>query len=89
MAKVSSCTTSIGFIEAELNGQYRPVDEPVAESRAAIQTSGEAVYADGIPSPTNCLHGAFIYETKPLAWADDTKLNPQISGSWSQYTYLF
>ena len=81
MAKVSPCTTSIGLIEAELNGQYRPVDEPVAKSWATIQTSGEAVYADGIPSPTNCLHGAFIYEAKPLAWVDDTKLSPQITGS--------
>ena len=67
MAKVSRCTTSIGFIEAELKGQYRPVDEPVAKSRAAIQTSGKTVYADDILSPTNCQHGAFIYETKPLA----------------------
>ncbi|KAF3681277.1 hypothetical protein FXO38_01843 [Capsicum annuum] len=28
---------------------------------------GEAVYVDDIPSPPNCLHGAFIYSTKPLA----------------------
>lgn len=29
--------------------------------------SGEAIYVDDIPSPPNCLHGAFIYSTKPLA----------------------
>uniref|UniRef100_A0A1S3WYZ9 indole-3-acetaldehyde oxidase n=1 Tax=Nicotiana tabacum TaxID=4097 RepID=A0A1S3WYZ9_TOBAC len=29
--------------------------------------SCEAVYVDDIPSPPNCLHGAFIYSTKPLA----------------------
>lgn len=29
--------------------------------------SGEAVYVDDIPSPTNCLYGAFIYSTQPLA----------------------
>ncbi|PHT34891.1 Benzaldehyde dehydrogenase (NAD(+)) [Capsicum baccatum] len=29
--------------------------------------TGEAVYVDDIPSPPNCLHGAFIYSTKPLA----------------------
>ena len=52
--------------EVELNGQYRPVDEPVVKPRVAVQTSGEAVYVDDISSPTNCLHGAFIYETKPL-----------------------
>ena len=28
---------------------------------------GEAIYVDDIPSPTNCLYGAFIYSTKPLA----------------------
>lgn len=28
---------------------------------------GEAVYVDDIPSPSNCLHGAFIYSTEPLA----------------------
>lgn len=28
---------------------------------------GEAVFVDDIPSPTNCLHGAFIYSTKPFA----------------------
>lgn len=30
-------------------------------------SAGEAVYVDDIPSPPNCLHGAFIYSTKPLA----------------------
>lgn len=28
---------------------------------------GEAVYVDDIPSPMNCLYGAFIYSTQPLA----------------------
>lgn len=30
-------------------------------------TVGEAIYVDDIPSPQNCLHGAFICSTKPLA----------------------
>ncbi|RVW59079.1 Abscisic-aldehyde oxidase [Vitis vinifera] len=38
---------------------------------------GEAVYVDDIPSPTNCLHGAFIYGTKPLARVKGIKLNPK------------
>ncbi|CAI9105906.1 OLC1v1004936C1 [Oldenlandia corymbosa var. corymbosa] len=46
---------------------YHPVGEPIVKTAAAIQSSGEAVYVDDIPSPTNCLHGAFIYSTKPLA----------------------
>ncbi|KAJ7960368.1 putative Aldehyde oxidase [Quillaja saponaria] len=46
---------------------YFPVGEPISKSGAAIQASGEAVYVDDIPSPTNCLHGTFIYSTKPLA----------------------
>jgi xanthine dehydrogenase molybdopterin-binding subunit B len=29
--------------------------------------SGEAVYVDDIPSPKDCVHGAFIYSTKPPA----------------------
>ncbi|WKA11528.1 hypothetical protein VitviT2T_029019 [Vitis vinifera] len=63
--------------EVELNRQYHPVGEPIAKSGAAIQASGEAVYVDDIPSPTNCLHGAFIYSTKPLARVKGIKLNPK------------
>ena len=32
-----------------------------------INILGEAIYVDDIPSPTNCLYGAFIYSSKPLA----------------------
>ncbi|KAK1394503.1 indole-3-acetaldehyde oxidase-like [Heracleum sosnowskyi] len=46
---------------------YYPVGQPIVKSGASIQASGEAVYVDDIPSPSNCLHGAFIYSTKPLA----------------------
>lgn len=28
---------------------------------------GEAVFVDDIPAPSNCLYGAFIYSTEPLA----------------------
>ena len=65
--RLGSLVVSNHFQEVELNRQCRPVDEPVAKPRVAVQTSGEAVYVDDIPSPTNCLHEAFIYETKPLA----------------------
>ena len=65
--RLGSLVVSNHFQEVELNGQYRTVGEPVAKPRVAVQASGEAVYVDDIPSPTNCLHGAFIYETKPLA----------------------
>ncbi|PHU14053.1 Indole-3-acetaldehyde oxidase [Capsicum chinense] len=44
----------------ESSTEYYPVGE-------AMQAAGEAVYVDDIPSPPNCLHGAFIYSTKPLA----------------------
>ncbi|KAK1394673.1 indole-3-acetaldehyde oxidase-like [Heracleum sosnowskyi] len=47
--------------------EYYPIGEPITKSGACIQASGEAVYVDDIPSPTNCLYGAFIYSTKPLA----------------------
>ncbi|KAL6202644.1 hypothetical protein ACLB2K_026350 [Fragaria x ananassa] len=49
-----------------LSTDYDPVGKPIIKSGAALQASGEAVYVDDIPSPTNCLHGAFIYSTKPL-----------------------
>ncbi|XP_049353967.1 abscisic-aldehyde oxidase-like [Solanum verrucosum] len=51
----------------ELSTEYYPVGEPMKKVGAAMQASGEAVYVDDIPSPPNCLHGAFIYSTKPLA----------------------
>ena len=28
---------------------------------------GEAVFVDDIPAPSNCLYGAFVYSTEPLA----------------------
>ncbi|KAL0435242.1 UNVERIFIED_CONTAM: Aldehyde oxidase 4 [Sesamum radiatum] len=46
---------------------YYPVGEPMPKFGAAIQASGEAMYVDDIPSPPNCLHGAFIYSTRPVA----------------------
>lgn len=30
-----------------------------------------------IPSPAYCLHGAFIYSTKPLAWVRGIKFQPK------------
>lgn len=39
--------------------------------------AGEAVYVDDIPSPTNCLYGAFIYSTKPFARVKGIKLKPE------------
>nr|XP_043613751.1 abscisic-aldehyde oxidase-like isoform X2 [Erigeron canadensis] len=59
----------------ESSNEYYPVGQPIVKSGAAIQASGEAVFVDDIPSPLNCLHGAFIYSTKPLAWVKGIKLN--------------
>ncbi|XP_028790413.1 abscisic-aldehyde oxidase-like, partial [Neltuma alba] len=58
---------SSGKQEIQVGDEYRPIGEPVTKAGAALQASGEAVYVDDIPSPTNCLHGAYIYSTKPLA----------------------
>ncbi|KAF9613852.1 hypothetical protein IFM89_012400 [Coptis chinensis] len=52
----------------EINRQYHPVGEPTKKSGAEIQASGEAVFVDDIPPPKDCLYGAFIYSTRPLAW---------------------
>ncbi|XP_059314993.1 abscisic-aldehyde oxidase-like [Lycium ferocissimum] len=51
----------------ESSTEYCPVGKPMKKVGAAMQAAGEAVYVDDIPSPPNCLHGAFIYSTKPLA----------------------
>nr|GLL32431.1 abscisic-aldehyde oxidase-like [Ipomoea trifida] len=51
----------------EFNKEYYPVGEPIIKAGAAIQASGEAIYVDDLPSPPNCLYGAFIYSTQPLA----------------------
>ncbi|XP_055833431.1 aldehyde oxidase 4-like [Solanum dulcamara] len=58
---------SSGEQVVESSTEYYPVGEPLEKYGAAMQASGEAVYVDDIPSPPNCLHGAFIYSTKPLA----------------------
>ncbi|KAH0728245.1 hypothetical protein KY284_004110 [Solanum tuberosum] len=51
----------------ESSTEYYPVGEPMKKVGAAMQAAGEAVYVDDIPSPPNCLYGAFIYSTKALA----------------------
>ncbi|KAG7595822.1 Aldehyde oxidase/xanthine dehydrogenase molybdopterin binding domain superfamily [Arabidopsis suecica] len=48
--------------------EFHPVGEAIIKFGAEMQASGEAVYVDDIPSLPHCLHGAFIYSTKPLAW---------------------
>uniref|UniRef100_A0A803MDN0 FAD-binding PCMH-type domain-containing protein n=1 Tax=Chenopodium quinoa TaxID=63459 RepID=A0A803MDN0_CHEQI len=47
--------------------EYHPVGKPIGKVGAALQASGEATYVDDIPSPKDCLYGAFVYSTKPLA----------------------
>lgn len=39
---------------------------------------GEAVFVDDIPSPTNCLHGTYIYSEKPLARIKSIKLGSEL-----------
>ncbi|KAI3791881.1 hypothetical protein L2E82_05745 [Cichorium intybus] len=64
----------------ESSHEHYPVGEPVIKSGAAIQASGEAVFVDDIPSPMNCLHGAFIYSTNPLARVNGVELKKDIHG---------
>ncbi|CAH2038928.1 unnamed protein product [Thlaspi arvense] len=47
--------------------EFQPVGEAVIKYGAEMQASGEAVYVDDIPSLPNCVHGAFVYSTKPMA----------------------
>lgn len=39
---------------------------------------GEAVFVDDIPSPSNCLHGAYIYSSRPLARVRSIQLSPEL-----------
>ncbi|URE29421.1 aldehyde oxidase [Musa troglodytarum] len=46
---------------------YHPVGDPIKKTGVELQASGEAIYVDDIPSPKNCLYGAFVNSTRPLA----------------------
>ncbi|KAJ1386399.1 Molybdopterin dehydrogenase, FAD-binding [Sesbania bispinosa] len=58
--------------------EYHPIGKPIGKSGAALNASGEAVFVDDIPSPPNCLHGAYIYSSKPLARVTGIKLSPEM-----------
>ncbi|KAK5803648.1 indole-3-acetaldehyde oxidase-like [Gossypium arboreum] len=60
----------------QLNKEYHPVGEPTIKTGAILQASGEAVYIDDIPSPKDCLYGAFIYSLEPRARVKGIKFNP-------------
>ncbi|XP_058743165.1 abscisic-aldehyde oxidase-like isoform X1 [Vicia villosa] len=62
----------------EAGNEYHPIGKPISKSGAALQASGEAVFVDDIPSPPNCLHGAYIYSSKPLARVRSIKLSPEL-----------
>ncbi|KAL1208829.1 Abscisic-aldehyde oxidase [Cardamine amara subsp. amara] len=49
------------------SNEFHPIGEAVIKVGAALQASGEAVFVDDIPTLPDCLHGAFIYSTEPLA----------------------
>ncbi|PKU64420.1 indole-3-acetaldehyde oxidase [Dendrobium catenatum] len=51
--------------------QHRPIGGPTKKVGAELQSSGEAIYVDDIPSPKDCLFGAFIISTRPLARITD------------------
>ncbi|CAL5066944.1 unnamed protein product [Urochloa decumbens] len=59
----------------EINKDYLPVGIPAKKVGAELQASGEAVFVDDIPSPKDCLYGAFIYSTKPLAHVRSIELD--------------
>nr|QPD79368.1 aldehyde oxidase 2 [Impatiens walleriana] len=82
LQKIFNHNEEIGFLLSgsqvvETSQKYYPVGEPIAKTGAAIQASGEAVFVDDIPSPTDCLHAAFICSTKPLARVKRVKTIPE------------
>ncbi|PAN09582.1 hypothetical protein PAHAL_2G035000 [Panicum hallii] len=62
----------------EINKDYLPVGIPAKKVGAELQASGEAVFVDDIPSPKDCLYGAFVYSTKPLAYVRSIELDPSL-----------
>ncbi|KAL6005129.1 aryl-alcohol oxidase 3 [Asimina triloba] len=60
----------------EVRGEYLPVGKPTQKVGAEIQASGEAVYVDDIPSPKDCLHGAFICSKRPFARIRSIEFKP-------------
>ncbi|XP_066389467.1 indole-3-acetaldehyde oxidase-like isoform X3 [Miscanthus floridulus] len=59
----------------EINKDYLPVGIPTKKVGAELQASGEAVFVDDIPAPKDCVYGAFIYSTKPLAHVKSIELD--------------
>ncbi|KAK3145846.1 hypothetical protein QOZ80_3BG0258290 [Eleusine coracana subsp. coracana] len=53
--------------EMVFTDEYKPVGKPIKKAGAELQASGEVVFVDDIPSPKDCLYGAFIYSTHPHA----------------------
>ncbi|GJM96864.1 hypothetical protein PR202_ga13736 [Eleusine coracana subsp. coracana] len=53
--------------EMVFTDKYKPVGKPIKKAGAELQASGEAVFVDDIPSPKDCLYGAFVYSTHPHA----------------------
>ncbi|KAK1281653.1 Indole-3-acetaldehyde oxidase [Acorus calamus] len=73
----------------EFNGDHCPVGEPVKKVGAELQASGEAVFVDDIPSPKDCLYGAFIYSTKPSAHVKEPKGGENIGANFFSSEPLF
>ncbi|KAJ1696470.1 hypothetical protein LUZ63_004982 [Rhynchospora breviuscula] len=61
--------------KVELSTEYLPVGAATKKTGAEMQASGEAVYVDDIPSPRDCLYGAFIYSSKPFAHVKGIRLS--------------
>ncbi|XP_066389178.1 indole-3-acetaldehyde oxidase-like isoform X3 [Miscanthus floridulus] len=59
----------------EINKDYLPDGIPTKKVGAELQASGEAVFVDDIPAPKDCVYGAFIYSTKPLAHVKSIELD--------------
>ncbi|CAN6465035.1 unnamed protein product [Victoria cruziana] len=65
----------VGRQVMDVKKDYYPIGLPTKKVGAEIQASGEALFVDDIPSPKDCLHGAFIYSSKPLAHVKKIELS--------------
>ncbi|KAJ7562480.1 hypothetical protein O6H91_03G070700 [Diphasiastrum complanatum] len=55
-----------GRQKLEIQDHFYPVGQPATKIAAELQASGEAVYVDDIPSPSDCLYASFVCSEKAL-----------------------
>ncbi|KAG6482122.1 hypothetical protein ZIOFF_058753 [Zingiber officinale] len=79
-AEIQTSVNTSNCIIVYLKDPFLPyIKQLMAISFALMPKPGEAIYVDDIPSPKDCLYGAFVYSTHPLACIKGIKFNPTLA----------